>query len=221
MRSHDHHYAITSHHGEASQAKERLFICRSSKGQSAAADAAEDTPSSQAIWEETTNEVRYRVRNPREFEPGSFRRKALEGIEGVSILVGRLKPEFVPDDGTLRALVLQAYRFTRRTTENPDGWTLEKAQEWIEQHEAQAAVDAALRVAENMRALAEAAFGVAVDLLSCQAGKAENVRVTGFMGSKYLMLDWIEGQVPKDATSFLDAFSGGANVAYQFKRRGL
>ena len=136
MRSHDHHYAITSRHGEASHAKERLFICRSGKGASAAADAgASDTLRSQAIWEETANEVRYRVRDPDQFEPDSFRRKALDGIEGVSILIGRLKQEFVPDGADPRALVLQAYRFARQTTENPNGWTLEKAQEWIEQQE--------------------------------------------------------------------------------------
>ena len=60
MRFHDHHYAITSRHGEASHAKERLFICRSGKGKTATADAgASETLHSQAIWEETANEVRY------------------------------------------------------------------------------------------------------------------------------------------------------------------
>ena len=222
MRSQDHHYAITSRHGDASHAKERLFICRSGKAESATADAdTSDTLHAEAIWEETANEVRYRVRDPQEFESDSFRRKALEGVEGVSILIGRLKPEFVPDGSDPRALVLQAYRFARKTTENPDGWTLERAQEWIEKHEAEPAVEAALRVEENLSALADAPLGEAVDLLSCQAGNSDTVRVTGFMGSKYLMLDWIERQVPKDAESFLDAFSGGANVAYHFKRKGL
>lgn len=221
MRSRDHHYAITSRHGEASHAKERLFICRSGKGASATADTgASEALHSQAIWEETKSEVRYRVRDPQEFEPDSFRRKALDGIEGVSILIGRLKPEFVPDGADPHVLVLQAYRFVRKTSENADGWTLEKAQEWIEKHETQAA-DAALRVDENLSALAAAPLGEAVDLLSCQAGSPDTVRVTGFMGSKYLMLDWIERQVPTDAESFLDAFSGGANVAYHFKRKGL
>ena len=222
MRSQDHHYAITSHHGEASHAKERLFICRPGKAESATADAdTSDTLHAEAIWEEMANEVRYRVRDPQEFESDSFRRRALEGVEGVSILIGRLKPGFVPDGSDPRALVLQAYRFTRQTTENPDGWTLEKAQEWIEKHEAEPMVEAALRVEDNLSALADAPLGEAVDLLSCQAGNSDTVRVTGFMGSKYLMLDWIERQVPKDAESFLDAFSGGANVAYHFKRKGL
>ena len=220
MRSREHHYAITSRHGEASHTKERLFICRSGKGQSAAAGVS-DAPHTEAVWEETANEVRYRVRDPKEFEPDSFRRKALDDIDGVSILIGRLKPQFVPDGNDPRALVLEAYRFARKTRENPEGWTLKKAQKWIEKHEAEPAVEAALRVEENLRALADAPLGEAVDLLSCQAGKADTVRVTGFMGSKYLMLDWIERQVPTDAESFLDAFSGGANVAYHFKRKGL
>lgn len=59
-------------------------------------------------------------------------------------------------------------------------------------------------------------------LLTCLAGKDEDsVRVTGYMGSKYVMLGWIARQVPKEAKSILDAFSGGANVAYHFKRQGL
>jgi len=34
--------------------------------------------------------VRFRVRNPDEFEPDSFRRKPLEGVDGVAIIIGRL-----------------------------------------------------------------------------------------------------------------------------------
>jgi adenine-specific DNA-methyltransferase len=222
MRSHDHHYAITSRHGEASHAKERLFICRRAEGAERSAKAStQDELSAEAVWEETENEVRYRVRNPDEFEPDSFRRKPLDGVDGVAIIIGRLKKEFVPDGGNPRSMVLQAYRFVRKTEKNPDGWTMEKAKEWIDKHEAGRAVDAALRVEENLIALADAPLGESLDLLSCQAGKAESVRVTGFMGSKYLMLGWIESHVPKDAESILDAFSGGANVAYHFKRKGL
>ena len=222
MRSRDHHYAITSRHGDASHAKERLFICKHGKGQSAKADASSsDAMRSQAVWEETENEIRYRVRDPKQFEPDSFRRKTLEGIDGVSIIIGRLKKEFVQEGDNPRSMVLQAYRFARKTERNPDGWTIEKAKEWIKEHEASTATEAALRVDENLRALADAPLGDSLDLLSCQAGKADTVRVTGFMGSKYLMLGWIESQVPKGAESFLDAFSGGANVAYHFKRKGM
>jgi len=76
------------------------------------------------------------------------------------------------------------------------------------------------RIEENMLALADAPLSDDLELLSCQAG-LNPVRVTGFMGNKYMMLGWIERQVPKDAKTFLDAFSGGANVAYHMKRKGL
>ncbi len=77
-----------------------------------------------------------------------------------------------------------------------------------------------LRIEENMQALADAPLADELELLSCQAGE-DPVRVTGFMGNKYMMLGWIERQVPKEAKTIVDAFSGGANVAYHFKRKGL
>jgi len=221
MRSRDHHYSITSRHGDASHAKERLFICKHGKGRSANADVATESMSSQAVWEETENEIRHRVRDQKQFDPDSFRHKTLEGVDGVSIIIGRLKKEFVPEDDNPRSMVLQAYRFTRKTERNPDGWTIEKAKEWIKKHEPSTTTEAVLRVEENICALADALLGDSLDLLSCQAGKADTVRVTGFMGSKYLMLGWIESQIPKGAEGFLDAFSGGANVAYHFKRKGM
>jgi len=60
-------------------------------------------------------------------------------------------------------------------------------------------------------------------LLGCLAGADTDdpIRVTGYMGSKYVMLGWIAKQVPAGAKSVLDAFSGGANVAYHLKRQGL
>lgn len=76
------------------------------------------------------------------------------------------------------------------------------------------------RIEDNMVALADSLFEGELDLLSCQAGM-DPVKVTGFMGNKYVMLGWIERQLPKDAKTVVDAFSGGANVAYHFKRNGL
>ncbi len=76
------------------------------------------------------------------------------------------------------------------------------------------------RIDENLAALADSPFDGDLDLLSCQAG-TDPVKVTGFMGNKYVMLGWIERQLPKDAKTVVDAFSGGANVAYHFKRKGL
>jgi len=59
-----------------------------------------------------------------------------------------------------------------------------------------------------------------LDLLSAFAA-SDRVRVSPYMGSKYFALDWIWQNTPKDAKSVLDAFSGGGNVAYFFKRKGL
>ena len=83
--------------------------------------------------------------------------------------------------------------------------------------EDQHSLEVTARIEENMAALADAPFADDLDLLSCQAGM-DPVKVTGFMGNKYVMLGWIERQLPKDAKTVVDAFSGGANVAYHFKR---
>ena len=86
--------------------------------------------------------------------------------------------------------------------------------------ENQHSLEVTTRIEENMASLADAPFADDLDLLSCQAGM-DPVKVTGFMGNKYVMLGWIERQLPKDAKTVVDAFSGGANVAYHFKRKGL
>jgi adenine-specific DNA methylase len=61
------------------------------------------------------------------------------------------------------------------------------------------------------------------DLLEALAAQKDKdaVRVTAFMGNKYFILDFLWKQTPKDAKSVLDAFSGGANVGYFYKRKGL
>ncbi|MCE5322390.1 DNA adenine methylase [bacterium] len=221
ISSQQHHYNISSRHSENSEAIERLFVCsRSGKlKQSAGFCPACSQMQAQAIWDETENEIRYRVRDPKQFEPESFRRKALDGVDGVSIVIGRLKDEFIPEAHDPKSTVLQAYRFAKKSEQNPDGWTMDKAKEWIKDHE-QPVSEAEVRIEENMQALADATLADEVDLLSCQAGE-DPVRVTGFMGNKFMMLGWIERQVPKEAKTLLDAFSGGANVAYHFKRKGM
>jgi len=79
-----------------------------------------------AVWEETDNEIRFRVQDPDDFLPESFRTKQLEGIEGVSIIVGKLKPENVPADADPEAMVLQSYRFAKTS------WDIERAKTWID-----------------------------------------------------------------------------------------
>ncbi|MGQ9671441.1 MAG: hypothetical protein ACUVWY_14970, partial [Desulfosoma sp.] len=48
--------------------------------------STEDSLRAEAVWEATENEIRYRVRNPDEFKPDSFRRKPLQGVDSVAII---------------------------------------------------------------------------------------------------------------------------------------
>ncbi len=63
-------------------------------------------------------------------------------------------------------------------------------------------------------------FTTVADLF-LEAGKDSDVRVTAFMGSKHDMLEWIWKYTPDGVESVLDLFSGGANVAYFYKRKGM
>jgi len=51
--------------------------------------------------------------------------------------------------------------------------------------------------------------------------KDEDARVTAFMGSKHDMLTWIWEHTPDGVRSVLDLFSGGANVGYYYKLKGM
>ena len=75
-------------------------------------------------FEETENEIRYRVKEPSAFQEDSFRRKELEGVSGVSIVIAKPKSSDKTE--------VQAYRFDK------DTWTMEKAKEWIAEHKPQA-----------------------------------------------------------------------------------
>ena len=98
-----------------------------------------------AVWEETENQIRHRVREPGDFRPDTFRtvklapsavRKVEVGFTvteamagGVSMILGKLKPDKVPDGNDADSMVLQAMRFTRKT-DTADGWTIGQAKEW-------------------------------------------------------------------------------------------
>jgi len=66
------------------------------------------------------NEHAFRVKSPSAFEKGSFRRKALPGVEGVDIISGKLKGE--------TNMTAQAYRFKKTK------WTYSEAQAWLKRH---------------------------------------------------------------------------------------
>lgn len=73
-------------------------------------------------FEETENEVRYRIRDPERFQSDSFRRIALQQTKPrVYGIVGRLTGE--------TTTTLQALRFPKG-----DGWDIPKARSWVKAH---------------------------------------------------------------------------------------
>lgn len=155
MRSVDHHYQIGGKHGEASDAKERLFICYSGKG----------------------NE-----------QVAALVKEASEGVDGD----GSAKGPWVPDD-------FEVLSFDEDEDEGSDDLEVEADGE----------------EEDHLTSLAD------LDLLASLHAEAEHVRVTQYMGNKLFMLDMLWKNTPKDAESILDAFSGGGNVAYFYKQKGL
>ncbi|MCJ7762156.1 DUF2213 domain-containing protein, partial [Candidatus Bathyarchaeota archaeon] len=75
--------------------------------------------------EVTEEYVRIRVRDPGLFVDGSFRTIVLSAGEGIHAIIGKLKSD---QQGST---VIQNYMFERTK-----GWTMEKAQAWIEKHKA-------------------------------------------------------------------------------------
>jgi hypothetical protein len=73
--------------------------------------------------EVTENYVRIRVRDPNLFVDGSFRTIVLSADRGIHAIIGKLKSD--PHGST----VIQNYMF-----ELAKGWTMEKAQGWVNQH---------------------------------------------------------------------------------------
>jgi len=244
MKTREHQYHISAKHGENSTAKEHLFVCTpATSAASSAANAEEDLvaladfgevvdDSLRAAapgWDEAENEYRYRVRPPDQFAKDSFRTKQLDGVDGVSLVTGRLKPDFVPEGGDADSMVVQSVRFKK------DDWDLDEAKKWFDEHrksfaEQKAEADLADVIPLHADADPEAArFFLSLnaehdpDLLEALAAQKDKdaVRVTAFMGNKYFILDFLWKQTPKDAKSVLDAFSGGANVGYFYKRKGL
>lgn len=70
-------------------------------------------------WDETSTSYRYRVRDPEDFQEGSFRTISL-GDSGVKAVVGKLKGE---DSMTIQALIFPKDKFTE-----------EEARRWVKDH---------------------------------------------------------------------------------------
>jgi len=81
-------------------------------------------------FDETEKEIRYRLKDPADFEPESFRFEAIadkDGAREIAMIMGKRKG----GDGKMEA---QAVRFARQTDDNPNGWTIAEARKWIEEH---------------------------------------------------------------------------------------
>lgn len=73
-------------------------------------------------WEEVGTEIRHRIKDPADFQEGSFRRITLKASKPrVFAVVGKLKNE--------TAMTIQALRFP-----TADGWTVAKAKIWVRDH---------------------------------------------------------------------------------------
>jgi len=71
-------------------------------------------------WDETSTSYRYRLRDPDDFQKDSFRTIPLKGVEGISMVMGRLKGE--------TTMTPQSVIFSK------EKWTEERAREWMEEH---------------------------------------------------------------------------------------
>ena len=117
VKSHEHDYIIARGGSEANKATEYLFIA--TKG--GKTNKASESMDTHAEWDETENELRFRVRDPKEFKPDTFRTKKLK--DGISIIVG------IPKDSETESMVLQSYRFSK------DNWDMDKAKRWMERNQ--------------------------------------------------------------------------------------
>ena len=76
-------------------------------------------------WDETESQWRYKAREPTDFISDTFQTKDLDGVEGVQIVTGKLKPEMIPESNDPESLVLQAYHFDK------EFFDFDQAQAWI------------------------------------------------------------------------------------------
>lgn len=82
-------------------------------------DAKERKPEA----EETDTHIRIRVRDPEDFEDGSFRTIPIAEDRGISAVIGRLKGE--------TTTTVQSYIFAK----DKEDWTIASAQAWVDEHD--------------------------------------------------------------------------------------
>ncbi|MBC8203887.1 MAG: DNA adenine methylase, partial [FCB group bacterium] len=69
--------------------------------------------------------------------------------------------------------------------------------------------------------IAESNFEGIEENISAEAAKDTSQFIANFMGSKRKLMSWIWAHTPENVETVLDLFSGGANVGYFYKKKGL
>jgi HK97 family phage prohead protease len=75
----------------------------------------------------TENYIRIRVRNPGDFQEGSFRTVDISTAKGIKAVMGKIKGE--------SSMTVQSYLFDK------DKWSVEEARAWVEEHKPKSAAD--------------------------------------------------------------------------------
>ena len=173
----DHHYASPRATATHPTPSERLFICRQARAgrPPRKPHQAAGAMTSRAL-EETENEIRYRVRDPDEVRAGQLPAQEARGRRWGSPSYRQFKKEFVPEGHDPRAMgAFRPYRFAARPSATR---TLD--------HGAGRGMDQGARASAATRppcasrptcSPGRRAPRRAVDLLTCQAGKVDAVRV--------------------------------------------
>lgn len=95
--------------------------------------------------EETENTIRIRVRDPEDFVEDSFKTITISKKKGIKAVIGKLKED--PDGPTQ----IQSYIFDKSCDNEPNkcDWTVEEAQEWVDEHHED--IDAVLAQSEEAK----------------------------------------------------------------------
>lgn len=84
---------------------------------------------SDKVWEEGPGEIRHRLRDPGDFREDTFRRMAVPGASGITMILGKLKPANIPAGHKPMAMVVQALRFSK------EKFDMTKAKAWMAGHQ--------------------------------------------------------------------------------------
>lgn len=88
-----------------------------------------DAIANQLAWEKTEEHIRHQLRQPSRFRKETMRTIELDVDEGIMAVVGKLKPEYIPEGGKAGSMVMQNVMFSLEK-----GWTLAKAKKWVGEH---------------------------------------------------------------------------------------